>query len=159
VQSGGEHVIAGRSFDLRVTNGAVSEADLWLYDAATGVAVIGDLITLPAPFFETACPDRWRESLDAVGAVPFRTAIPGHGEPMDRGQFDAWRGAFNAYLDCVGGDATASQCAATWADGVAQLTGTDAASRKRALGYAEYYVGMLRENGGKSADCRDQSKL
>ncbi|HEU5468481.1 MAG TPA: MBL fold metallo-hydrolase [Steroidobacteraceae bacterium] len=159
VQSGGERAIAGRSFDLRVTNGAVSEADLWLYDAGTGVAVIGDLVTLPAPFFETACPDRWRESLDAVWAVPFRTAIPGHGEPMDRGEFDAWRGAFNRYVDCVASDSAARQCAATWADGVTQFTGAGEAARKRVLDYAEYYVGMLRENGGKSADCRDQSKL
>ena len=33
------------------------------------------------------------------------------------------------------------------------LNGTDEPARKMARGYAEYYVGMLRENGGKSADC------
>ena len=94
-------VIAGRTFDLRVTDGAVTDADIWLYDGASGVAVLGDLVTLPAPFFETACPAAWRMALDEVRALPFKTAIPGHGEPMNRGQFDTWRGAFNAYMDCV----------------------------------------------------------
>ena len=88
VDANGERTIGGRSFDLHVTDGAVSDADLWLYDATSGVAVIGDLVTFPAPFFETACPARWREALDAVRAVPFKLAIPGHGEPMDRAQFD-----------------------------------------------------------------------
>ena len=29
------------------------------------------------------------------GDSPFRIAVPGHGEPMDRAQFDTYRGAFN----------------------------------------------------------------
>jgi glyoxylase-like metal-dependent hydrolase (beta-lactamase superfamily II) len=153
VDASGERAIGGRNFDLRVTDGAVSDADLWLYDAASGVAVIGDLVTFPAPFFETACPARWREALDAVRAVPFRLAIPGHGAPMDRAQFDTWRSAFNAFMDCVEGTAEAGQCASAWASGIAPFLGTDEGAKKAARGYAEYYVGMLRENGGKSADC------
>jgi len=156
VDANGERTIGGRSFDLHVTDGAVSDADLWLYDAASGVAVIGDLVTFPAPFFETACPARWREALDAVRAVPFKLAIPGHGEPMDRTQFDAWRGAFNAFMDCVESPADAGQCAAAWATGIAAFTGADVGAGKAARGYAEYYVGLLRENGGKSADCKAQ---
>ena len=31
--------------------------------------------------------------------------------------------------------------------------GSDDRMRRMALEYAEYYVGMLRENGGKSAEC------
>jgi hypothetical protein len=154
VETGGERALAGRKFDLHLTQGAVTDADLWLYDRATGVAVIGDLVTFPAPFFETACPAEWRRSLDAVWAVPFRTAIPGHGEPMSRAQFDAYRGAFNRYLNCVEGASEATQCAAIWADGIAGFTGENEGARKMAIGYAEYYVGMLREHGGKSADCR-----
>jgi glyoxylase-like metal-dependent hydrolase (beta-lactamase superfamily II) len=68
----GRRAIGGREFDLHVTNGAVSDADVWLYDRASGIAVIGDLVTLPSPFFETACPDRWREALDASGRFPSR---------------------------------------------------------------------------------------
>jgi glyoxylase-like metal-dependent hydrolase (beta-lactamase superfamily II) len=153
VQGSGEKSIAGRTFDVRVTAGAVTDADIWLYDGASGVAVIGDLVTLPAPFFETACPAAWRKALDEVWSLPFKTAIPGHGEPMDREQFDTWRGAFNSYMDCVEGDSEAGQCAAAWADGIASLNGTHEPARKMARGYAEYYVGMLRDNGGRSADC------
>lgn len=156
VQEAGESRIAGRSFDFRLTNGAVTDADLWFFDRDSGVAVIGDLVTLPAPFFETACPADWRRSLDAVWAQPFRIAIPGHGEPMDRRQFDAWRGAFNAFMDCVEGASEAGQCAADWADAATPLMGGDEAARRGARGYAEYYVGMLRANGGRSADCRSR---
>ncbi len=87
------------------------------------------------------------------GAVPFKLAIPGHGEPMDRARFDAWRGAFNAFMDCVGSPADAGQCATGWANGIAGFIGGDEGAVKAARGYAEYYVGMLRENGGQSADC------
>lgn len=153
VSAGGARAIAGRPLDIRVTDGAVTDADIWLYDGASGVAVIGDLVTFPAPFFETACPAAWRKALDEVWAVPFTTAIPGHGAPMTRAQFDAWRGAFNRFMDCVQGPGEAGRCAATWADGIASFNGSDERARKMALGYAEYYVGFLRENGGKSRDC------
>lgn len=145
--------IAGRSLELGITDGAVTDADIWIYDKATGVAVVGDLVTFPAPFFETACPAAWRKSLDAVWALPFETALPGHGEPMSRAQFDAWRGAFNRFMDCVEDDSAASQCAAVWADGIAGFTAGDEQARNAALRYAEYYTGMLRGHGGRSADC------
>jgi len=153
VNANGEQTIGGRNFDLHVTDGAVSDADLWLHDGTSGIAVIGDLVTFPAPFFETACPARWREALDAVRAVPFTLAIPGHGEPMDRARFDTWRAAFNGFMDCVESPADAGQCAGTWTNGIAAFISTDEAAGKAARDYAEYYAGMLRENGGRSADC------
>jgi hypothetical protein len=66
---------------VRVAEDAVTDADIWIYDEAARVAVLGDLVTLPAPFFETACPARWQEALDAVWATPFTLAVPGHGAP------------------------------------------------------------------------------
>ena len=144
--------LAGRRFDMHVTNGAVTDADVWLYDRRTRIAVIGDLVTFPAPFFETACPQRWRESLDEVWATPFRTAIAGHGEPMTREEFNAWRVAYGAFIDCAGSQAEPSTCAAAWAQATAGFH-TDDLSQRRATGMAEYYVGYLRENGGKSPDC------
>ena len=78
--------------NVRVTDGAVTDADVWLYDEATKVAVIGDLATVPVPYFETACPDRWTAALDEVWALPFETAIPGHGAPLTRAGFDAYNG-------------------------------------------------------------------
>ncbi len=139
-----------------MTEGAVTDADLWFFDSKSGVAVIGDLVTFPAPFFETACPERWREALDAVRDVPFTIAIPGHGEPMDRAQFDVWRGAFNAFMDCAEGPTDAGQCAAAWENGIEQFLGEDEGVRTVARRYAEYYAGLLRANGGKSADCKAQ---
>lgn len=145
--------IAGRRFDVRITDGAVSEADVWLYDRRARIAVIGDLVTVPAPFFESACPDRWRAALDAVWTTPFRIVVPGHGEPMNRDQFGAWRAAYGAFIDCVGSGAEAEQCASQWSEGVAQFLRDDA-ERRAANAMAAYYVGFLRENGGASPDCR-----
>lgn len=144
--------LAGRRFDVHLTNGAVTDADVWLYDRRTRTAVIGDLVTFPAPFFETACPQRWREALDEVWATPFRTAIAGHGAPMTRDQFNTWRLAYGAFIDCAGAETEAATCAAAWAEATAAFN-TDDLSRRRATGMAEYYVGYLRENGGKSPDC------
>jgi glyoxylase-like metal-dependent hydrolase (beta-lactamase superfamily II) len=153
VAKSGDLAIAGRPFAAHVTDRAVTDADVWLYDGASGIAVLGDLVTLPAPFFETACPAQWRASLDEVWATPFGIAIPGHGRPMDRVAFDTYRRAFNGFMDCVEGGTAAAQCAASWAEGVAPLLGGDDRMRRMALEYAQYYAGMLRENGGKSAEC------
>jgi glyoxylase-like metal-dependent hydrolase (beta-lactamase superfamily II) len=154
VSKSGPATLAGQNFDVHVTDGAVTDADIWLYDPSTGVAAIGDLVTLPAPFFETACPAQWRKALDEVWSVPFKTAVPGHGEPMTRAQFDTYRGAFNAYVDCVEGPSEAGHCAAGWTSAVAPLLGSDERARRMSADYAEFYVGMLRGHGGKSADCR-----
>lgn len=149
----GRYNFARRRLDVHITNGAVTDADIWLYDRRSRVVVLGDLVTFPAPFFETACPNAWRAALDEVWATPFRTAIPGHGEPMTRAEFGVWRAAYGAFIDCVGSDAEASQCASAWSQGVAQFL-TDERARRAAPGMAEYYVGFLRENGGKAPDCR-----
>lgn len=148
--------LAGRALDVRVTDKAVSDADVWFVDAATKVAVIGDLVTVPVPYFETACPDRWRASLDEVWATPFETAIPGHGRPMNRTQFDTYRQAFGKFVSCVKSDSSASVCADGWAEGVASLIGDDPARRKAVSGNANYYVGYLRTAGGKAPDCTAQ---
>jgi glyoxylase-like metal-dependent hydrolase (beta-lactamase superfamily II) len=144
--------LAGRRFDVHVTDGAVTDADVWLYDRRSRIAVIGDLVTLPAPFFETACPDRWRAALDEVWETPFRTVIAGHGEPMTREQFATWRSAYGAFIDCVNSTAEATQCASGWRDGVAQFL-TDDRAGAAAQQMGEYYVGYLRQHGGKSPDC------
>ncbi|MGE0030904.1 MAG: MBL fold metallo-hydrolase [Steroidobacteraceae bacterium] len=153
ITQGGERVIAGRELGVHVTDRAVTDADVWLYDGASGIAVLGDLVTLPAPFFETACPAQWRVALDEVWAAPFKLAIPGHGRPMDRAAFDTYRRAFDGFMDCVENGTAAAQCAASWGEGVAPLLGDDQRMRRMALEYAEYYVGMLRENRGQSAEC------
>jgi hypothetical protein len=72
---------------------------------------------------------------------------------MSRAQFDGWRGAFNAFMDCVEGSGEPAECATAWQAGVAPFLGEDQRLQAMAREYAEYYVGMLRRNGGKSADC------
>ena len=153
VTRSGAMTIAGRSLDVRVTDQAVSDADVWLFDAPSKVAVIGDLVTVPVPYFETACPGRWQASLDAVWATPFETAIPGHGTPMTRAQFDVYRQSFGAFVSCVRSETAPARCASGWVEGVATLIGEDPARRKAVAANAEYYVGYLRSNGGKAPDC------
>jgi glyoxylase-like metal-dependent hydrolase (beta-lactamase superfamily II) len=153
VDSSGTLMLAARPLTARVAVDAVTDADLWLYDEASGVAVIGDLVTLPAPFFETACPARWQDALEEVWATPFRLAVPGHGAPMARVEFDTYRKAFDAFRACVGSDRPAAACAAGWTRDVGPLLVTDA-DRRQATDYATYYVDFLRKNGGASPDCR-----
>jgi len=153
VERSGAMTIAGRPLDVRVAANAVTDADLWLYDAATGVAVIGDLVTLPAPFFETACPARWQAALDEVWATPFRVAVPGHGPTMSRTEFDTYRRAFGNFRACVGAENAPSACAASWTKDLGALLTTDG-DRRQATEYAAYYVDFLRKSGGNSADCQ-----
>jgi glyoxylase-like metal-dependent hydrolase (beta-lactamase superfamily II) len=126
--------LAGRPVSVHVAMDAVTDADLWLYDTATSVAVVGDLVTLPAPFFETACPARWQAALT-------------------RGDFDSYRRAFGRFLACVSGDSTAAACADGWTRDVGSLVSTDD-DRREATAYATYYVDFLRKNGQAGPDCR-----
>jgi len=146
--------LGGKALDARVAEHAVTDADVWLYDPATRLAVVGDLVTLPAPFLDTACPRAWREALDVVAATPFVTLVPGHGEPMSRAQFDTYRTAFGAYLACAAGDRSSADCAAEWAVGIADLQPDDARLHAGAAPYAKAYSEFLRKNGGMSPGCQ-----
>ena len=44
--------LAGKPLDVHVTDKAVSDADVWLFDKTSRVAVIGDLVTVPVPYFD-----------------------------------------------------------------------------------------------------------
>jgi len=149
--------LAGKPLDVHVTDKAVSDADVWLFDKASRVAVIADLVTVPVPYFESACPDRWKATLDEVWATPFETAIPGHGAPMTRAQFDAYRRSFGEFVSCARSDKTAAACGTAWADGIGgALLGDDPARKRAVASGIEYYVGYLRSNGGKAPDCLAQ---
>lgn len=155
VERSGPLNLAGRSLAIHITTDAVTDSGLWLYDEATRVAVIGDLVTLPAPFFETACPARWQSALDEVWATPFSLAVPGHGAPMSREAFDTYRKAFGNFRACIGSDKEPAACADGWTKDVGSLLASDG-ERRQAAGYAAYYVGFLRKGGGVSADCRSK---
>jgi hypothetical protein len=153
VERSGPLTLAGRALSVQVAADAVTDADLWLFDEATGIAIIGDLVTLPAPFFESACPAGWQAALDAVWATPFRQAVPGHGNPMSRAEFDTYRQAFGRFRTCVASDRAPAACATSWTDDVATLLGREP-DRRQAAEYAAYYVDFLRKNGGRSPDCQ-----
>lgn len=142
--------LGGRRFDVRFAANAVTEGDVWLYDRRARIAVLGDLVTLPAPYLDTACPDGWRAAMAEIWATPFRLAVPGHGAPMTRAEFATYRGALEAYLDCVGGETPVAQCGTVWAEAAAPLLGESAT----AIEYANEYAAFLRDNGGRAPECR-----
>ena len=146
--------LAGRQLDVRVTDKAVSDADAWIYDAPSRIAIIGDLITAPVPYFETACPDKWRAALDEVWSTDFQTAVPGHGPTMTRDQFNVYRQGFGEFVMCARSEKAPGVCGAEWVERTASLIGDDPARRKAVAGNMEYYVGYLRSNGGKAPDCQ-----
>jgi glyoxylase-like metal-dependent hydrolase (beta-lactamase superfamily II) len=153
VDRSGAVELGGRTFTVHLVRDAVTAADLWLYDESRRLAVLGDLVTLPVPYLDTACPEGWSRALDELAATPFELAIPGHGTPMTRGQFDRYRRAFNAFIECADSAAPAAGCAKLWADSVESLLADDDTGKTAARQLAGYYVDLLRANGGRSPHC------
>lgn len=143
--------IGGRTLQVYRAGNAVTAGDLWLYDPGLRLAVLGDLVTLPAPYLDTACPEGWSRALEEVADTPFEQAIPGHGPPQTRAEFERWRGAFDGFIDCAASDAAVAECANRWVDAVTPLLAATDVPTAHQL--AEYYAGMLRANGGRSPDC------
>jgi glyoxylase-like metal-dependent hydrolase (beta-lactamase superfamily II) len=153
IAASGTTALGGLALRISLVPDAVTAGDVWIYDSARRVAVLGDLVTLPAPFLDTACPQGWKAALDAVAATPFEVAIPGHGAPMSRAQFLLYQAAFEAFIDCSGSTTTGESCAARWTDSIRPLLGEDPLEQKRARGMAAYYVDLLRANDGRSQHC------
>jgi glyoxylase-like metal-dependent hydrolase (beta-lactamase superfamily II) len=142
--------LAGRPMRIGYEGGAVTAGDLWLHDETSGVLAAGDLVTLPVPFLDTACPSRWRASLESLGEVRFRQLVPGHGRPLSRAEFETYRGAFGALLDCAATKAPAAHCATVWRQGVKSLAGPTEAGPP---GLLEYYIDLLRDPARQSLLC------
>ena len=138
VLKSGKVTIAGRILDLRVAPFAASEADLWIYDAKSRTAIVGDLLVDIVPFMDSACPDGWAKALDEVAKVPFQTLIPGHGAPMNRADFLLWRTAYNNLLTCGRSTTDKKQCAANWQKDAARFI--DHPHMEYAAAAAEYYI-------------------
>ncbi|HEX5007519.1 MAG TPA: MBL fold metallo-hydrolase [Hyphomonadaceae bacterium] len=147
-------IIGGRRLEIHVAQ-AASAGDIWLYDPAARLAIAGDLITLPAPFLDTACPQNWRAELDAVLGTPFTQLAPGHGRLMTRADVTLYRDAFNALLDCASGAASAESCAEHWSKAAAPLLDEASGDIGQAKAYANYYVeNVLRKAEAKPIWCR-----
>ena len=149
----GTIALGGRPLRINLALDAATAGDVWLYDEESRVAVLGDLVTLPAPFLDTACPEGWKVALQQVADTPFELAIPGHGDPMTRAQFQLYQAAFDAFLVCAGSARPQGECASDWADSIRTLLADDPAEQQRARGMAAYYVDMLRANDGRSIFC------
>ena len=130
--------IAGRRLDLHVAPFAATEADLWIYDAATKTVIAGDLVVSEVPFFDSGCPAGLRAALGEITAAPFVRLIPGHGEPMTRDAFARWRAAFDALLDCAASPSEVATCVAGWRTGAAAFIA--AGDSARIDEYTTYYV-------------------
>ena len=134
-------VIAGRPLSLRVARNAVTERDLWIYDAAEKRAIVGDLVTLPVPFLDTACPEGWLKALDGVAASGAEQVVPGHGPIMPIADFAIWHRAFSDFIACARGTSALEGCSTGWLTGAAKWIAGDTA---RAKAMADYYGELVR---------------
>jgi glyoxylase-like metal-dependent hydrolase (beta-lactamase superfamily II) len=114
VTRSGMQNVAGRRLQVNLASYAATEGDVWIYDPALRLVIAGDLVVGPVPFMDTACPEGWRAALGRIAATPFTTLIPGHGDPMDRAAFTAWRAAYDAFVDCGHSDRPKADCVAGW---------------------------------------------
>lgn len=126
VTASGERTLAGRTLRLVLETPAVTAGDLWVFDPATRVLIAGDLVTLPVPFLDTACPKGWRSALDHLATIDFQLLVPGHGPPMSRAVFETYRTAFGRLLDCAASTQPVESCATGWLhDAETLLDGAD----------------------------------
>jgi glyoxylase-like metal-dependent hydrolase (beta-lactamase superfamily II) len=107
-------VIAGRSLVVGLAGPAVTAGDVWIQDPATRVMIAGDLVTLPVPFLDTACPEGWQAALDHLARFDFAVLIPGHGAPLTRAEFETYRTAFANLRQRAASDAPAEACLDGW---------------------------------------------
>jgi glyoxylase-like metal-dependent hydrolase (beta-lactamase superfamily II) len=142
LDAAGKHDFAGRSLQVGFER-AATQGDLWLYDDATKLLAAGDLVTLPVPFLDTACPERWSESLGRLESLPFERLVPGHGAEMDRAAFASYRRAFDDFVQCAASDADKSSCRDGWIRDASALM--EDADRTRVGGMLDYYVDLLRD--------------
>ncbi|HVV96905.1 MAG TPA: MBL fold metallo-hydrolase [Rhodanobacteraceae bacterium] len=138
IVEGGSRTIAGRAFRVGYENHAVTAGDVWLYDPKTRVLASGDLVTLPAPLFDTACPEHWRTALGRLAAVDFKTLVPGHGAPMRKADFAIYRRAFDGLLACGASAQPKQACIDGWMHEAAPLI--PASDEKLARSLLDYYV-------------------
>jgi glyoxylase-like metal-dependent hydrolase (beta-lactamase superfamily II) len=148
--------IGGRKLQIHIARNAATAADVWVFDAASGVVFVGDLVTFPAAFFDTACGNGWKRALEEVDRVPFRVVAPGHGPLLSREHFNIYLQAFEKLLSCSDSSETATRCAAAWIDQVGGIGEMSEQQRKLGQGMTTYYItDVLRAHGGNSEYCAE----
>lgn len=151
VAAGGERTLAGRKLQLGLARHAATEGDVWVYDASQKLLLAGDLVTLPAPFLDTACAPRWKAAMGELENVGFELLVPGHGPPMTRAGFATYRTAFDGLLACAATPATPADCATRWASDAAPLLRGADEGLTRSL--VEYYVEYRLRGANEGRDC------
>jgi len=141
VTASGRRSIAGRILDLHLEHGAVTAGDVWVFDRQTSVLLAGDLVTLPAPFLDTACPEHWQAALDRLARVRFKLLIPGHGAPLERSGFATYRKAFGGLLRCAASEQPKSTCIDGWIADAGSLIA--AADQRYARTLIDYYLDQV----------------
>jgi glyoxylase-like metal-dependent hydrolase (beta-lactamase superfamily II) len=149
IAKSGEREMAGKALTVTLEANAVTAGDLWIFDPATNVVIAGDLVTLPAPFLDTACPSGWQRSLDDLAKADFDLLIPGHGAPMTHKQFDVYRASFTKLLACAASKSAQEECVNGWITGVAGLQRDADDAFARAV--TAYYVDVLRGDPARVA--------
>jgi len=130
--------LAGHRFQIHLQANAVTAGDVWLFDPKTKVLAAGDLVTLPVPFLDTACPAHWQDALGTLARQDFKVLVPGHGAPMSRGQFETYRHAYANLLACASSDKAKSACIEGWMSDAQPLLATD--DSKFAKSLLDYYL-------------------
>jgi glyoxylase-like metal-dependent hydrolase (beta-lactamase superfamily II) len=138
VAKSGRMAIAGRKLDVHLAHFGATEGDVWLFDPKTRVAIVGDLVVGLVPFMDTACAGGWSKALYQIGATPFTTLIPGHGDPMTRADFLAWRKAYNAFVACGRSTADKKTCVEGWSRDAARFIDAEHGDYVRQA--ADYYL-------------------
>lgn len=156
ITTAGARTIAGRELELGLEQAAVTAGDVWVFDRKTKTLISGDLVTLPAPLMDTACPTGWKKALDHLDAVPFDRLVPGHGPVLTRAQFETYRHAFGELVAC--GESSKTKTKAECIDGWLRDAGdlVPAGEQAFARSLVDYYVdASLRADPAKTADlCR-----
>jgi glyoxylase-like metal-dependent hydrolase (beta-lactamase superfamily II) len=154
IMTAGPRTIAGRPLELGLEQAAVTAGDVWVFDRKTKTLISGDLVTLPAPLMDTACPAGWKKALDHLDAVPFERLVPGHGPVLTRAQFETYRHAFGELVACGESSKTKTDCIDGWLRDAEDLVPAGDHAFARSL--VDYYVdASLRGDPAKTADlCR-----
>jgi glyoxylase-like metal-dependent hydrolase (beta-lactamase superfamily II) len=138
----GAITIDGRDVIVNVETDSVTRRDIWIFDAISRVLIAGDLVTLPAPLFDTASPKNWRKALESLGRARFKTIIPGHGPPLTRPQFTMWQRAFGRFLDCADSSTLPAPCSDQWVSDVRRLLSP--LDQELSISLMKYYFGLLK---------------
>jgi glyoxylase-like metal-dependent hydrolase (beta-lactamase superfamily II) len=146
--------LGGRRIQFHLARNAATASDVWLVLPDEKLAIVGDLVVAPFPFFDTGCEEGWAAALGEIERASWTTLIPGHGAALDRAGFRRWHGDFGALIDCAKSGRKAADCAAGWEQGAAGFFSEAERAEVRAM--ALYYVDeVLRAPPEqRMADCR-----